>query len=441
LTARVVFAATLVMLVTMTFRIPFGLQAIYAFGISRESPRATVRAVMMASAAFALATGYVIVGAMFAVGDPMLHLLWVMATLFIAFYAIATITDYATATGFGILAAITIPLWDRHVPAELRVENTLWAAGQTIIAGATAAVAGLLFAGLKPADNPLQAVAQRLAAVEGLLNCYAADCPMDENSDKELKRMAVVGTSRLRRLLRRSTHSPQYREQMAAVVSLVGRLVDIAANLRDLTFTASDDDRQRMRILAENIAGLRADLLAGRIPRLAQSPGEAHAPSAVPLLWEMEQTVALITGVSEGSQSLSAYALPSPDEPSRLFRPDTISNPAHVKFALKGCLAASLCYIIYTALDWPEISTAVVTCVLTALTTIGASRQKQLLRFTGALAGGLVGIAALVSVLPYLDSIAGFTVLFCWSQFRLLGSQPPARGSLTSAFSLRWRST
>jgi multidrug resistance protein MdtO len=75
-------------------------------------------------------------------------------------------------------------------------------------------------------------------------------------------------------------------------------------------------------------------------------------------------------------------------------------------------MAASLCYVIYTALNRPEISTAVTTCLLTALSTVGSSRQKQVLRFTGALAGGLVGLVAQVFVLSSLDSIAGFTVLF-----------------------------
>ena len=64
------------------------------------------------------------------------------------------------------------------------------------------------------------------------------------------------------------------------------------------------------------------------------------------------------------------------------------------------------------ALDWRGISTAVVTCVLTALTTIGSSRQKQALRFTGALAGAAVGLAAQVFIVPSLDSITGFTILF-----------------------------
>ncbi len=98
---------------------------------------------------------------------------------------------------------------------------------------------------------------------------------------------------------------------------------------------------------------------------------------------------------------------------SRLFVRDALSNPDHFKFGLKGCLAASLCYIIYTALAWPGISTAVMTCVLTALTTVGASRQKQVLRISGAIVGGfIIGMGAQVFILPYLDSIGGFTLLF-----------------------------
>jgi len=53
------------------------------------------------------------------------------------------------------------------------------------------------------------------------------------------------------------------------------------------------------------------------------------------------------------------------------------------------------------------------TCCLTALTTIGASHQKQFLRFAGALIGGFViGIGAQVFILPGIDSIRGFAVLF-----------------------------
>jgi multidrug resistance protein MdtO len=50
---------------------------------------------------------------------------------------------------------------------------------------------------------------------------------------------------------------------------------------------------------------------------------------------------------------------------------------------------------------------------LTAVSTIGTSRQRQILRFAGFFVGGvLIGMSSQMFILPYLDSIAGFTVLF-----------------------------
>jgi multidrug resistance protein MdtO len=71
----------------------------------------------------------------------------------------------------------------------------------------------------------------------------------------------------------------------------------------------------------------------------------------------------------------------------------------------------SACYIIYNAIDWPGIST-VTTCMLTALSTIGSSHQKQILRIGGCLIGGLViGMGSQIFVLPHVDSITGFAIL------------------------------
>jgi multidrug resistance protein MdtO len=80
---------------------------------------------------------------------------------------------------------------------------------------------------------------------------------------------------------------------------------------------------------------------------------------------------------------------------------------------LRGTLASMASYVIYTSLDWPGLSTAIATCIITALSTIGSSRQKQVLRLGGAFIGGIIfGMGAQVFVLPYLDSITGFTLLF-----------------------------
>ena len=90
---------------------------------------------------------------------------------------------------------------------------------------------------------------------------------------------------------------------------------------------------------------------------------------------------------------------------------DALTNPDYIRFAIKGTLAAMVCYIIYSAVAWPGISTAVLTCFLTGLSTIGASKQKQFNRLMGSLVGGALGIAALAFLVPLTDSITSISLL------------------------------
>jgi multidrug resistance protein MdtO len=416
LVARMVIAATLVMIITMTFRIPYGAYgAVYALNISRESPQTTLKTLKTIVVAYVLGAAYVLIGALFFLADPVLRFLWVIGTLFLVFYAISAMTNYGASSRFGYLIAITVPLWDLHMTAEAKVEGTLWAVWTITIASVIASLVQFVSAAIKPEDDLGQFIADRLASVEEVLACYLADRPVDQATEEKVTRLAMLGTSRLRRVLRRSTWAPEYREQMGAVLALVGRLVDLAASLTQLGVQISDDDRGRIGVLSTSIAAIRADLLSRRVPSPIEFNSESEGTGRAPLLREMEKTASLIPEVFSGSLSISEYAPgPAGDEaPSTIFVPDAFSNPDHVKFALRGGLAASLCYFIYNSIDWPGISTAVTTCLLTALSTIGGAHQKQILRFAGAIIGGFfIGMGSQVFILPYLDSIAGFTVLF-----------------------------
>jgi multidrug resistance protein MdtO len=413
--ARMVLATTLVMIICMTFRIPYGFQgAIYAFLISRENPRATLQSAGTILLVTGIGAAYVLISAWFVVSVPILHFLWVIGSFFLAFYALRVVTNAGAASIFVIMIAVGVPLWDRHVSAETNVEDALRVSLAALVGVVVTAAVELAFARMRPGDDLVGSIAEMLASVEELLPFYLKDRPVDPVTEKKITRFAMLGTSRLRSILRRSTYSRHYGEQMGAVVALVGRLVDIAANLTHLSIQVSGDDRQRIRNLAASIARIRSDLLSRRVPSLIELSGESEASGGFPLLREMEKTVSRIPEVFSGSWSISEYAPPPGEERrSTLFVPDALSNPEHLKFALKGCLAASLCYIIYNSIDWPGISTAVTTCLLTGLSTIGASRQKQILRLAGALVGGfLIGMGSQVFILPYVDSIAGFTVLF-----------------------------
>jgi multidrug resistance protein MdtO len=414
LVARIVIASTIVMILIMMFRIPFGAySAIYTFLISRENPQETVKSAVTEVIVFVCAALYILVGAMLFVNHPMLRLLWIIATLFIMFYALNSMTNYTAAVRFGWLIVITIPLWDMRIRAEAKLEGLLWAVGAITLASLVAVAVELVFAGLRRGDELVSPLVERLAAVEDMLDCYAKGESASKETEKRITHLAMLGTSSLRRILRRSGYAPHHAEQMGAVVVLIGRLVDVVANLTHLVISNFEEDRRRIRDLAQSVSGIRADLLKGNIPHLIHRA--THVLPASPLLSEMERTVFLLQGVFASSQSLSMYASAHPgsgDPPPTLFVRDALSNPAHVKFALKGCLAASLCYIIYNAVDWPGISTAVTTCFLTALSTVGSSHQKQFMRVAGAVAGGVLGIAIQIMILPELDSIGGFTVLF-----------------------------
>jgi len=413
--ARMVLAATLVMIICNTFRIPYAfLGGIYALAISRESPRATLNS---AGTILLLTVGgvaYVLVSVQFVVSVPLLHFLWNIGSLYLAFYALTVVTNYGAFMGFALVISIAVTIWDRHLSAESNVEDTLRLSLVALIAVVVTSGVELAFGRIRPGDDIVVPVAERLAAVHSVLICYAERRPVDQATEEKVIRLGMLGTSALRVALRRSDYSPQYRAQMSGVVALVGTLVDIATALTQLSFEPSGIDQEHLRNLAASVASVRSDLMYRRIPDAIPVNTEGQ-PHRVPLLLEMENIVALIPHAFAGYRSIDEYQAPSEEMPAaKLIAADAFVNPEHFRFALKGCFAVSACYVIYNSIDWPGMSVPVMlTCFTTALSTIGASRQRQVLRFAGFVVGGLlIGMSSQVFILPYLDSITGFTVLF-----------------------------
>jgi multidrug resistance protein MdtO len=415
LVARMVTAAALIMIIGMTFRIPYAWQgAIYALLVSRESPGATIKSAATIFLVTGIGVAYLILSMQLVLNIPPLHFLWIIATLFLAFYGIGTLTNYLAAVAFVNTIAIGIPLWDRHVSAETNVEDTLWLCLAVLIAVVVTGAVELAFVRQRPGDEILLPVAEALSAVEVVLSSYAEGRAPDAATERKIQRLAILGTSLLRRILSRSNVPPQYSAAAGGGAVLIGRLVDLAATLTPLSFEFSAGQRSRLRDLASTLASIRNDLINREVPRPVQFNTETESAAVAPLLGEMERTVTLITEVFAGTRPVQKdLTLPGDADRPMLLSGDAFVNPEHLRFALKGALAASLCYVIYNGVDWQGISTAVTTCLLTALSTIGASRQKQILRITGAIVGGFaIGMGSQIFILPQLDSIAGFLLLF-----------------------------
>ena len=414
LVARMVTAASLIVIVGMTFRIPYIWQgAIYALLVSRESPRATLNSAATILLVTGFGAAYIILSMKLVINILPLHFLWIVATFFLAFYAIGTLTNYLAAVAFVNTISLGIPLWDRHVSPETKVEDTLWLCLAVLIAVMVTWAVELAFVRQRPGDEVLLPMTERLSAVESMLSSYADGRTPDRATEQEIVRLAMLGTSMLRRILSRANAPSQYSAAAGGTAVLIGRLVDLAASLTPLHFEFSDGDRTRFRNLATTLTMIRRHLTNRETPPPVNFHTEAESAPRTPLVGEMERTVSLITELLAGTRSADEY-VPSPQqlEQVTLFSRDAFVNPEHLRFALKGCLAASLCYVIYNAVAWPGISTSVTTCLLTALSTVGASRQKQMLRIAGAIVGGFViGMGSQMFILPYLDSITGFLFL------------------------------
>jgi multidrug resistance protein MdtO len=420
--SRMTISATLVMLWVMTFNIPGGFQgAIFTLLISRENPRETFFSGLRTAGAYMIGTAYTVLTIRMLVDDPLTHFLWIAGSIFIFFYLLRILVDYAmgAACGFALLGSIS--LWDNNtVNVNTRLEQTLWLMGGVVLAVVVTIVVEYVFRRVHPTSDLTEGIEIRMQVVEHVLRSAATGQPLESEWEKRLSTDVSVGISRLRRLILRSESSPHYKAQMATTISLVGRLIDIAASFRlalaERARPIDPADQSRCLRLADQIAMLSGSLRLRQLPAEVAIPPQEE-PSNLPFLSTMEQNVALIPGVFAGSQSVQVFN-PGPleeEEPARIFVPDSFSNPAYVGFALRGTLAAMACYIAYTAVDWPGLSTSVLTCYITALSTIGSSRQKQVLRLAGAAIGGFVfGMGAEIFVLPYLDTIAGFTVLFAF---------------------------
>jgi multidrug resistance protein MdtO len=411
--ARMVIAATISAILIVTFRIPGGaIGVLCAFVFSREDLLATARSALALVAAFAGAGLFIPVGARLFASTPITHFFWEGASIFAIFFLLRTFTNFALASGISLVATNILAIWYLPGPAARNVSLTLWQVASAGVGALVTLAVELVFHALHHQDEVLSGVDARLKQIEILMRAYASGTPPSEETMRLLSQYAVVGMGSLRRHIARTADNPVHRMRMSALVSLTGRSTDFAAALSNSTPYCDAIERPRTEMLAQRIGEIRACLASNQQPSL----WEAKRPenTGTPLLTEMEAMISLIPSVLIGESATDPrlHILETPVSSNRLFIQDAFTNPEHLRYALSGTLAAMLCYIFYVSLAWPGLATSVTTCVLTGLTNIGASRQKQVLRLAGALLGGLIfGMGAQVFVLPYIDSVAGFAMM------------------------------
>lgn len=412
--ARTTIAATITMILIVTFRIPGGaIGTLTAFTLAREDLAATAKSAMALITAFAIAGLFIPIGARFFASEPLTHFLWEGASLLASFFLLRTLTNYAVAIGLCLVTTNILSIWYLPGPVERNVELTLWQVAAAAIGALVTFSVEAVFHALSQRDEVLDGIESRLGLMQKRLECYSAGIAPEVEKEQLLAQFAIVGVGGMRRHLARGSYESLQRMRLNTLVSLTGRSIDFAAALASSMPVLPAELKTRAERLARHIADIRHCLKTRGEP--CESGFEPEPCPDMPLLFELETMVSLMPTVFSSRNAIDPRLdiLETPASSTRIFVQDAFSNPEHIRYVLSATLAAMLCYVLYVGLAWPGISTSVTTCVLTALTNVGSSRQKQVLRVGGALLGGFVfGLGAQMFILPNIDSIAGFTVMF-----------------------------
>lgn len=416
--ARIVIATLITFLIAATFRMPYAAITLYSvFTIDRSSHRAAMIRAAESIVFISIGVGIALLGVELFVQFPLLTFIWYAGELFLAAFLIRTTRLPGPAMNMSMAMYSVHNIWERPYPAAPHLEQTLWVWLTLCLGFVISILVEFAFVQEKPLAQIEAGLDGRLRAVSSFFAAMAAQLSGAVRERQAVLSYASVGTASIRHIIFSLRNTDQsLRSQLLAintVTALTARLIDVSATI-DSAVRLSDEDGQRLKALAGEIDRIRAAYHAhGTIHASGYQP--SFGPSdCIPALPELERAVVHIPtafSASHPQDNDPGMQALEPQEPLSIFLPDAFANPGYLLFAFKTMLASVFCYITYSALDWPGLSTSVVTCLVTALNTTGATKQKQLLRLTGAAFGGLLALVSLVFLLPEIDSITGVTIL------------------------------
>ena len=418
-TFRLTLACVIATIPILTHRIPFALLVmIMMYLITQEDTAATLLGSILGVAGATVSLGAALLAWMVVLDIAWLRIACFVGFVFAGLWLKRVLVVGALGSVFGLPAALVMILPDvRSLPPESLVEAVLWlwlciTLGLTINLGVQ-----LLLAPGDPLTLLERELDARLRAVEHTARALAGESDVTPAPAVSLDALATAGMSRPLALLKTASltnaKARQRHETLATTITLVDRLVTDAGALRMVVPSASSASiRHSLTRVADACARTRQAFAERRWPEPAEAA--AHAASddsalAPPPLVDIERTLEQLSMISR----IEAAQPPAAKEGGpRLMAPDATTNPEYVQFAVKGALAALICYILFVGFDYPGIYTSVITCFVVSLSTIGSSNQKGLLRFGGAAVGGLMGLFALVYAFPNVDGVGGFWLVF-----------------------------
>jgi multidrug resistance protein MdtO len=403
---RVVAAVLLAMVVLLVLQLPFVSLVLYViFVVGLESAAVSLRSALLSLIVGCAAVLVELTVVIATDNDPMARLLSVVVMTFVAGVLTQASSFAPLAPTFGLLYCTVIAIWENHIPADTNVKTSLYLIASESIALGSIVLVEYLFADKSSVDRLLAERRTSYRAIEAMFRAYARAATPDEIFAAYLPvaRLALAGQRGMQDLyqviVQRNLDPKGLFVGMRIRITQLAEFVDVSAAFGAVRHSADD---LKLRERCEWIADRCHELGEGADPE----GNYKKSKSGIAALRPVEETLEAILGmplhVSKDDEQL--IVLPANRIP--FFIPGALKAKGTLAFGLKISLCATLCYILYHALDYPGISTAVTTVLVTSLTNTGAMKQKLAQRLAGATVGGLLfGLSSVVFLFPHMDSI------------------------------------
>lgn len=402
---RCVLASAIAIVISMSLQVPFlALSLIVIFYVTQMNVVVTRLIGIMFIIGSTLAIGSAILLLKFTFDYPLLRILCASALFFGSLYLMRILKIGVV---FFIVAIVVIyvqSLVDLTDQSELLVRLALWVWVAVNYAILLTLLINTFFLPIEPVRQLKAALRRQLAAVleqvNALLEARAPRFPVQQRS----VRQAALSTQKLLKFAGMRSEAFRANEaQELARAAAVFRLYRAASALPGQAHCLSPSSLEALTAIRANCLQLDTAIALDKPYKpAAHVPQESNGGVVADSIEEMRRALDAFAGVDAPANTTGQARKEEP-----MVAADAFTNPAYVRFSLKTLLAVLICYAFYNAANWQGIHTIMLTCLIVALPSLGASSQRALLRIAGALVGSALALFMVVFVIPRIDGIVG----------------------------------
>lgn len=411
---RIVLSTVLTLVLVMALRMPQAALGLYfIFLIGRDSPSVSVRSGFFSLLALAASVATVLAVVGLTDNDPVVRLLSVSVVTFLGGMLMLSTTVTVLASTWAFIYCILIGFWETQASPNYNVKQSLYLVGTVAIGIGCSVAVEYVFGNKHPAEELQKQRLIRYEAVERMFRLYAQGAPKEEIAPAVImvSRLAAAGQNGMMHLYNtivdRAIDPGELPIGTRVRIAMLAQLMDVAAAFGTHNLAVEDEETRRR---CEHIAMLASDLKRGLVPLDELRFREPQGGTG--LLDRVDQSMHAIVTMPLEHEAKDKELVALPSRKVAIFIPGAFRRWETVAFALKISLCATICYIIVRAVAWPGISTAVITVIISGLSTSGAIKQRLLFRLVGSAIGGLLlGIGAMVFLFPNMDSITSLALL------------------------------